>query len=78
MQLPGGQDGFRTTDPADLAALALGPELRARETTRALRDANTDPERKVAERTATIAVTDARKELEARAIAADRMAVIAR
>jgi len=79
MQLFGGHDGFRTTQiPRILAALALGAGAGwARTTTRALRDANTDLERKVVERTAAIRhELEGRKELEARAIAADRMAVI--
>jgi signal transduction histidine kinase/ActR/RegA family two-component response regulator len=79
MQMFGGQDGFRITQiPRILAALALGAGAGwARETTRALRDSNTDLERKVAERTAAIRhELEARKELEARAAAADRMAVI--
>src|SRR5262249_36660261 len=79
MQLWGGQDGFRTTQiPRILAALALGAGAGwARELTSALREANQDLERKVASRTAAIRhELEARKELQARAAAADRMAVI--
>jgi signal transduction histidine kinase/CheY-like chemotaxis protein len=79
MQLFGGHDGFRATQiPRILAGLAIGAGAGwAREVTRALRDANQDLERKVAERTAAIRhELEARKELEARAAAADRMAVI--